>query len=100
MLDLLKKMYELNEAMQELMKQEIERLERSKFVQVAEGLGQDPWQILEAADVQDKLNISRSTYYRLVEEKKLVPRKMGVRHYYFWKDIEEQLDESKRKGRI
>ncbi len=56
--------------------------------------------MLDIADVLDKLGISESKYYRLVREGKLKPRKLGKRHYYYLSDLHQQLDESRRRGRI
>jgi len=56
--------------------------------------------MLDIADVLDKLGISESKYYRLVREGKLRPRKLGKRHYYYLSDLHQQLEESRRKGRI
>ena len=56
--------------------------------------------MLDIAHVLDKLGISESKYYRLVREGKLRPRKLGKRHYYYLSDLHEQLEESRRKGRI
>lgn len=56
--------------------------------------------MLEITDVLDKLGISESKYYRLVRDGKLRPRKLGKRHYYYLSDLHEQLEESRRKGRI
>ena len=56
--------------------------------------------MLDIADVLDKLGISESKYYRLVREGKLMPRKLGKRHYYYLSDLHQQLEESRRKGRI
>ncbi|MDF2516624.1 MAG: hypothetical protein K0R59_1920 [Sphingobacterium sp.] len=56
--------------------------------------------MLDIAHVLDKLGISESKYYRLVRDGKLRPRKLGKRHYYYLSDLHEQLEESRRKGRI
>jgi len=56
--------------------------------------------MLDIAHVLDKLGISESKYYRLVREGKLRPRKLGKRHYYYLSDLHQQLEESRRKGRI
>lgn len=56
--------------------------------------------MLDIADVLYKLGISESKYYRLVREGKLRPRKLGKRHYYYLSDLHQQLEESRRKGRI
>ena len=56
--------------------------------------------MLDIADVLDKLGISESKYYRLVREGKLKPRKLGKRHYYYLSDLHQQLEESRRRGRI
>jgi hypothetical protein len=56
--------------------------------------------MLDITHVLDKLGISESKYYRLVREGKLRPRKLGKRHYYYLSDLHQQLEESRRKGRI
>jgi hypothetical protein len=56
--------------------------------------------LLDIKDVTRILNISTATYYRLVKQGELVPRRKGKRHYYFQEDLSQQLKESKRKGRI
>ena len=56
--------------------------------------------LLSVIEVMDMLGISRSTYYRFVKEGRLLPRILGNRHYYYLEDLEEQIRESKRRGRI
>jgi predicted DNA-binding transcriptional regulator AlpA len=56
--------------------------------------------MLDITDVLDKLGISESKYYRLVRDGKLRPRKLGKRHYYYLSDLHQQLEESRRKGRV
>lgn len=57
-------------------------------------------ELLDMEQVLRILRISRSTYYRLVNAGKLVPRKIGERHCYYLEDLEEMIQESKRRGRI
>ncbi|QQD14255.1 helix-turn-helix domain-containing protein [Sphingobacterium sp. UDSM-2020] len=56
--------------------------------------------LLDIKDVVKILNISTTTYYRLVRQGELVPRRKGKRHYYYHEDLSKQLNQSKRKGRI
>lgn len=46
------------------------------------------------------LGISASTYYRLVRDKRLSPRRIGNRDYYYKSDLLELLEESKKKDRL
>ncbi|MCY4779065.1 helix-turn-helix domain-containing protein [Sphingobacterium sp. UT-1RO-CII-1] len=57
-------------------------------------------QLLDMEEVLSILRISRSTYYRFVNTGKLVPRKIGERHCYYLEDLEDMIEESKRRGRI
>ncbi|ERJ61308.1 helix-turn-helix transcriptional regulator [Sphingobacterium paucimobilis] len=56
--------------------------------------------LLDIEEVLDILHIGRSTYYRFVNTGKLVPRKIGERHCYYLEDLEDMIQESKRRGRI
>lgn len=56
--------------------------------------------LLDIEQVLDILRIGRSTYYRFVNAGKLVPRKIGERHCYYLEDLEDMIQESKRRGRI
>jgi predicted DNA-binding transcriptional regulator AlpA len=56
--------------------------------------------LLDVQDVMQKLGISESTYYRFVRNGELRPRKKGRRHYYYLSDLDAQLKQSVRKGRI
>lgn len=56
--------------------------------------------LLDIEQVIGILRIGRSTYYRFVNAGKLVPRKIGERHCYYLEDLEEMIQESKRRGRI
>lgn len=56
--------------------------------------------LLDIEEVLDILGIGRSTYYRFVNTGKLVPRKVGERHCYYLEDLEDMIQESKRRGRI
>ncbi|TDQ73666.1 helix-turn-helix transcriptional regulator [Sphingobacterium yanglingense] len=56
--------------------------------------------LLDIEQVLRILRIGRSTYYRFVNAGKLVPRKIGERHCYYLEDLEEMIQESKRRGRI
>lgn len=56
--------------------------------------------LLDIEQVLEILRIGRSTYYRFVNAGKLVPRKIGERHCYYLEDLEEMIQESKRRGRI
>lgn len=57
-------------------------------------------QLLDMEEVLNILRISRSTYYRFVNTGKLVLRKIGERHCYYLEDLEDMIQESKRRGRI
>lgn len=57
-------------------------------------------ELLDIEQVRAILKIGRSTYYRLVNAGKLVPRKIGERHCYYLSDLEDMIRESKRRGRI
>ncbi|WP_205600222.1 MULTISPECIES: helix-turn-helix transcriptional regulator [Sphingobacterium] len=56
--------------------------------------------LLDIEQVLGILRIGRTTYYRLVNAGKLVPRKIGERHCYYLEDLEDMIQESKRRGRI
>jgi predicted DNA-binding transcriptional regulator AlpA len=56
--------------------------------------------LLDVQDVMERLGISESTYYRFVRNGELRPRKKGRRHYYHPSDLDAQLKQSVRKGRI
>lgn len=56
--------------------------------------------LLDIKDVIKILNISTATYYRLVKQGELIPRRKGKRHYYYQEDLQQQLEESKRRGRL
>ena len=56
--------------------------------------------LLDIKDVIKILNISTTTYYRLVKQGELMPRRKGRRHYYYKEDLSQQLEEGKRRGRI
>lgn len=56
--------------------------------------------LLDIKDVIKILNISTATYYRLVKQGELIPRRKGKRHYYYQEDLQRQLEESKRRGRL
>ena len=56
--------------------------------------------LLDIEQVLRILGIGRSTYYRFVNAGKLVPRKIGERHCYYLEDLEDMIQESKRRGRI
>ncbi|WP_164121874.1 helix-turn-helix transcriptional regulator [Sphingobacterium sp. xlx-130] len=56
--------------------------------------------LLDIEQVLRILRIGRTTYYRLVNAGKLVPRKIGERHCYYLEDLEDMIQESKRRGRI
>ncbi|WP_262247643.1 hypothetical protein [Parapedobacter soli] len=52
------------------------------------------------ADVLKHLGISERSYYRKVAEGKLVPRKWEGPDFFYRSDLEEELRESKRRGRV
>lgn len=56
--------------------------------------------LLDIQDVLTILGIGRTTYYRFVKLGKLVPRRIGERHCYYYSDLDEMIRESKRRGRI
>ncbi|SEN01580.1 hypothetical protein SAMN05216436_110110 [bacterium A37T11] len=51
-------------------------------------------------NVIDHLHISERTYYRKVAAGILKPRSWNGRDYFYESDLEEQLKESRRKGRL
>lgn len=50
--------------------------------------------------VLEYLGISASTYYRLIRDKRLFPRRMGNRDYYYKSDLLNLLEESKKKDKF
>lgn len=102
MLVLLKQIYDVLEQIFKILNKKRQCIaEQAEPIQVSSQNSQQEFKkILEAEDVQQKLGISRATYYRYVKDEKLVPRKLGTRHYYYPEDLDEQLEESKRKGRL
>jgi predicted DNA-binding transcriptional regulator AlpA len=67
---------------------------------VARGPSLRDQKLLDMEQVLDILRIGRSTYYRFVNAGKLVPRKIGERHCYYLEDLEDMIQESRRRGRI
>lgn len=51
------------------------------------------------ADVIHYLSISERTYYRKLAEGKLKPRKWEGPDFFYRRDLEEELRESRRRGR-
>ncbi|MGA6118726.1 helix-turn-helix domain-containing protein [Sphingobacterium anhuiense] len=56
--------------------------------------------LLDINQVIDLLKISEATYYRWVKQGELIPRRKGKRHYYCLSDLDKQLKEGRRRGRI
>jgi len=56
--------------------------------------------LLDVNQVIDLLKISEATYYRWVKQGELIPRRKGKRHYYCLSDLDRQLKEGRRRGRI
>lgn len=52
------------------------------------------------ADVLRYLGISPRTYYRKIRKGKLIPRKWEGPDFFYPSDLETELKESKRRGRI
>lgn len=102
MLNLMNRICDLLEVIASLL-QAILRYITEEMNKIPEEAGNTPAELdrmLEINEVLDKLGISESKYYRLVRDGKLRPRKLGKRHYYYLSDLHEQLEESRRKGRI
>lgn len=60
----------------------------------------EPERLLDMQEVIDYLGIDRSTYFRLVKNGELTPRRKGRRHYYYRGDLHAALAESVRRGRV
>lgn len=102
MLNLMNRICDLLEVIASLL-QAILRYITEEMNKIPEEPGNTPAELdrmLEINEVLDKLGISESKYYRLVRDGKLRPRKLGKRHYYYLSDLHQQLEESRRKGRI
>ena len=56
--------------------------------------------LLDINQVIDLLKISEATYYRWVKQGELIPRRKGKRHYYCLSDLDRQMKEGRRRGRI
>jgi hypothetical protein len=56
--------------------------------------------ILYPADVRRILNISESSYYRMIKQGNLVPRILGSLQIFYYSDLLEAMKISKNKGRI
>lgn len=51
-------------------------------------------------DVLDYLGISERTYYRKVSSGKLTPRKWEGPDYFYLRDLDQEREESRRRGRV
>lgn len=60
----------------------------------------EPEKLMDIQEVMDYLGIARTTYYRLVKNGELTPRRKGRRHYYYRSDLRAALTESVRRGRV
>lgn len=60
----------------------------------------EPEKLMDIQEVMDYLGIARTTYYRLVKNGELTPRRKGRRHYYYRHDLKAALTESVRRGRV
>ncbi|MES2653379.1 MAG: helix-turn-helix domain-containing protein [Bacteroidota bacterium] len=56
--------------------------------------------LMNRLQVQDYLDISRTTYNRKVKEGKLKPMRLPGGHKYYKHDLLTEYNESKRRGRI
>lgn len=56
--------------------------------------------LMDKNDVMHHLNISDATYRRYVDNGKLNPMNLGKIDWYNRRDLAQQLEESRRKGRI
>lgn len=86
--------------LRELLKMKMDLNENPQEVWGKWGADPSKNRLLETEDVIQILRISNAKYYRLVKSGELVPRRIGKRHYYLAIDLEKQLEESKRRGRI
>jgi len=62
--------------------------------------GSLPEKLMGAGEVMDYLGITKTTYYRLIKNGELRPRRKGRRHYYYRRDLQAALAESVRRGRV
>lgn len=60
----------------------------------------EPEKLMDIQEVMDYLGIAKTTYYRLVKNGELTPRRKGRRHYYYRSDLRAALAESVRRGKI
>lgn len=60
----------------------------------------EPEKLMDMQEVMDYLGITRSTYFRLVKNGELAPRRKGRRHYFYRRDLHAALAESVRRGRV
>src|SRR5690606_19976905 len=60
----------------------------------------EPEKLMDIQEVMDYLGIAKTTYYRLVKNGELTPRRKGRRHYYYRRDLQAALAESVRRGRV
>ncbi|HLS96558.1 helix-turn-helix domain-containing protein [Sphingobacterium allocomposti] len=102
MLEILKRIAELLACIIDLLGKNQSRVPGSPSVAVTPpgNITTDSKRLYGVTEVMDILGISHATYYRFVRSGRLVPRKLGKRHYYYLEDLEAQLEESKRRGRI
>lgn len=60
----------------------------------------EPETLMDIQEVMEYLGIAKTTYYRLVKNGELTPRRKGRRHYYYRSDLRAALTESVRRGRV
>jgi len=60
----------------------------------------EPEKLMDMQEVMDYLGIARSTYFRMVKNGELCPRRKGRRHYFYRRDLRAALAESVRRGRV
>ncbi|MDH5826304.1 helix-turn-helix domain-containing protein [Sphingobacterium faecium] len=100
MLSFIKRICQQLENITQLLVKSVQQEEVSKACHDAETNLPQMLVLLDVDQVIDLLKISEATYYRWVKQGELIPRRKGKRHYYYISDLDRQLKEGRRRGRI
>ncbi|AIM37550.1 hypothetical protein KO02_13270 [Sphingobacterium sp. ML3W] len=103
MLSFIKRICQQLENITQLLEKSVHQDEVCSSTKACHDAEADPPQMLVLLDINqviDLLKISEATYYRWVKQGELIPRRKGKRHYYYMSDLDRQLKEGRRRGRI